>query len=171
LHGFSGDFEKKMTKQLESERIIIFLAFSFGIASVGSLVIFLTGGLVNSPTIAGPITLATIILTIVYMGAPALAHILTRLITHEGWKNLFLRPQLRHGWRYWIICWFGPGVLTVFGMSIFFTLFPENYDPDLGLVRQLLAASAAKAGQTTPSINPWIEIGRASCRERVYVQV
>lgn len=147
-----------MTKRLESERIIIFLAFAFGIASVGSLVIYLTGGLVNSPKIAGPITLATIILTIVYMGAPAFAHILTRLITREGWKNLFLQPQLRHGWRYWLICWFSPGVLTVFGMTVFFIIFPGNYDPDLGLVRQLLAASAAKAGQTTPSINPWIVV-------------
>lgn len=33
-----------------------------------------------------------------HMTTPALAHILTRLITREGWQGLYLRPNFKKGW-------------------------------------------------------------------------
>jgi len=47
------------------------------------------------------------------MWAPSLAHILTRLVTGEGWKNLGLRLNLRKGWPFWLAAWFLPGLLTL----------------------------------------------------------
>ena len=131
------------------KRIGIFIAFAFGIAWLVALGLYLTGGL--TPT---PITLVA--LAVGYMGAPALAHILTRLITREGWQGHYLRPNFKKGWLYWLICWVSPVIFAYLGMVIFFTLFPQYYDPTFSAVTKLMEQSATAAGQTLPAIDPWI---------------
>ena len=59
------------------KRIGIFIAFAFGIAWLVALVLYLTGGLTAT-------TYTLVMLGAGYMSAPALAHILTCLITREG---------------------------------------------------------------------------------------
>lgn len=129
-----------MISSLERRRILIFLAFAFGIAWLAGLVIFLTGGLVNSPVIAPGIglTLAGILLATVYMWAPAFATLLTRVITGEGWANAGLRPFFREGWPYWIAAWVLPAVLTVLGAAFFYLVFPQYFDPQLNTIRTQL---------------------------------
>lgn len=140
-----------MKSTLDRKRILIFLALAFGIAWAGALVIYLTGGLASSP-------FTYLILTVVYMGAPAIAHVVTRVITHEGWGTLYLRPRLRREWPYWVAAWFAPGVLTIIGMIVFFVIFPRYYDPDLNAVKQMLETQAALTGQPVQDINPWMII-------------
>jgi hypothetical protein len=96
----------KVNNRLDVKRITIFLAFAFGIAWLNGLVIYLTGGLAQSPEIVpgSGVTLALVLLAVGYMGAPALAHILTRLITREGWHDTYLRPR-QTSWPYWIAAW------------------------------------------------------------------
>ena len=53
------------------------------------------------------------IIVVGYMGAPTYAHLLTRLITREGWRDLHLRPNFRRGWPAWLGAWFLPGILTI----------------------------------------------------------
>ncbi len=141
-----------MESKLDLKRIIIFLVIAFGIAWASGLYIYLNGGLANSPQIRPGVTMAVLILATVYMSAPAVAHILTRLFTREGWKNLYLWPRLRHGWPYWLICWFAPGILVVLGMALFFLLFPQYFDPNLGNFRVVLERSAP--GRPLPN-NLW----------------
>lgn len=138
-----------MKSALDRKRIFIFLALAFGIAWAGALVIYLTGGLAGSP-------FTYLILTVFYMGAPTFAHILTRVITREGWDNLYLRPRPRREWPYWVAAWFAPGVLTIIGMLVFFLLFPQYYDADLSALQQLLETQAELTGQPVPEINPWL---------------
>jgi membrane protease YdiL (CAAX protease family) len=137
-----------MSENLDTKRIAIYLAFAFGIAWSTGLVIYLTGGLSNSPSLATgtPLTLALALLSTAYMGAPALAHVLTRVLTREGWRDSYLRPQIRRGWPYWVAAWFLPGILTILGGVVYFALFPGYYDPSLKVVRDLLA----KSGQPLP---------------------
>ncbi len=90
------------------------------------------------------------------MGAPTVAHVLTRVITHEGWDNLYLRPRLRREWPYWVTAWVAPGVLTVVGLLVFFALFPQYYDADLGVIKQMLETQAEMTGQPIPEANPWM---------------
>ncbi len=142
-----------MTEKLDTRRIAIFLLFAFGIAWATGLVIYLTGGLVKSVPLGGGLTLAVVLLATAYMGAPALANILTRLITHEGWKDVYLRPKFKQGWRFWFICWIAPSILVIVGMAVYFTLFPQYFDPALGTVRRLLEQRAG--GQLASQINPW----------------
>ena len=142
-----------MAKTLDVKRIVIFLIFAYSIAWATGLVIYLTGGLAKSPQIFGGLPLAVVLLATAYMGAPALAHILTRLITREGWKGLYLQPKFKQGWRYWLICWFAPAFLVVVGMVVYFALFPQYFDPSLGAVRRLLEQRTQ--GLALPQINPW----------------
>lgn len=138
---------------MDTKRIYTFLALAFAIAWVTSLVIYLTGGLANSPALVEGtgISLALVLLAGPVMWAPALAHLLTRWITGEGWQNLYLRPRLKEGWPYWLAAWFLPGLLTILGLVIYFLLFPGHFDPALGTLREMISA----AGVELPDINLW----------------
>lgn len=134
-----------MNTRIDTQRILIYLAFAFGIAWAVGLVIYLTGGLVDSPLLVDvpgviQLSLATVLLAVGYMWAPALAHILTRVVTREGWHDPMLRPRLGRGWPYWLAAIFLPAVLTILGAAVFFLVFPQYFDPELGLLQSLLPA-------------------------------
>ncbi|MDF1519717.1 MAG: CPBP family intramembrane metalloprotease [Brevefilum sp.] len=144
-----------MITRTNKKRIYIFLAFAFGISWAVALVIYLTGGLKNSPAYTfegGQITLAIILLASLYMFGPAIANLLTRIITKEGKKDLFLQPHFdqKRG-LYYLAGWFLPGLLTITGAILFFLIFPQFYDRNLSTLQSMLTAS----GQNS-SVNPWI---------------
>jgi len=141
-----------MNKALDTKRINVFLAFAFGISWSVALIIFLNGGLANSPEmIAGTgISLAVILLATGYMWAPALATILTRLITKEGWKDSGLPLNFKgRGWT-WAMAWFLPGILTLLGAGIYFALFPEHFDATLGTAKALIQNAESQSGESVP---------------------
>ena len=138
------------TKKVDTRRIVLFLGLTFGIAWLTGLAIYLTGGIVNSQQIAPRLPLALILMAIPYMWAPALAHILTRLLSREGWKDVGLRPHFRAGWPYWLMAWVLPGLSTIAGAVVFFLLFPRYFDPSLRFVRENLLVSPIFA-----RFSPW----------------
>jgi uncharacterized protein len=140
-----------MDTKLDTRRMVIFLGFAFGIAWLTGLVIYLKGGLINSPQIAPGITLALLLMATVYMSAPALGNILTRLLTHEGWKDMGLRTNFKKGWRFWLAAWFLPVAMTLPGAALFFVLFPQYFDASLSTLRQLMASSPSPMS----SLSPW----------------
>jgi membrane protease YdiL (CAAX protease family) len=145
-----------MEERLDLKRILIFLAFACGIAWATGLIVYLSGGLANSAELipGTGLTLAVVLVAVIYMGAPALAHVLTRLVTREGWKNVYLRPKLKRGWPYWVIAWFLPAILTLVGMVVFYALFPRYFDPSLSMIRAQLDQAVRMTGQTLP-LSPW----------------
>jgi uncharacterized protein len=144
-----------MEQGINRRQLAIFLGFAFGIAWIFGLIIYLTGGISNSPEIihGSKITLAIILLTLGYMWAPALANIFTRLVTHQGWTNLLLVPAFKKSWKFWVIAWFSPFVLTILGATVFFLIFPAQFDSKLSTFSQLIQT-------TSPGIavNPWLMI-------------
>ena len=149
-----------MAVEINIKHVAIYLAFAFGIAWGIALILYLNGGLANSPVLLavpgmqGGLTLALVLLAGGYMMAPALAHVLTRLVTREGWQGMYLAPHLRQGWPYWLAAWVLPALFTVLGMAIFFALFPQCFDASLGTLRAMLGRSLPP-GQTLP-ISPWV---------------
>jgi len=131
-----------------NKNIWIFLAFAFGISWTVGLAIYLTGGIVNSPELikGSGVTLALVLLASGYMWGPAIAHIITRLITKMGWKNAFLKPEFKKGWTFWLAGWFGPGILTLAGAALFFLLRPGSFDPQLTMLTNQLK-SAGVSGE------------------------
>lgn len=146
-----------MNTKLDLKRIYIFLAITFGLAWIVALIIYRTGGLQNSPVLmpGAPITLAVVLLVSLVMWSPTLAHVLTRWLTREGWKNTYLRPRIKRGWPYWLAAWLLPGILTLIGLIIFFLLFPQTYDPSLGKLQELINTNTPP-GTGTAEINLWV---------------
>lgn len=106
-----------MNNNSETRRIWIFILLAFGITWLTALVIAFKGGIANSPIVVPGLrlTLATVLIATVYMLAPALANILSRVITHEGWGNTWLRPHFKAGQYYWLATWLlvPPGAIFV----------------------------------------------------------
>ena len=135
-------------EKITRKRVWLFLGFAFGISWLTALVLFLTGGLQNSPVIfmisGMPITLALVLLSTAYMFGPAIANFLTRWITKEGKENLWLKPHFDRGrWVHWLAAWFLPGILTILGAVVFFLIFPQYFDSELIVLREQMEMSGA----------------------------
>lgn len=137
-----------MNTNQNTNRILIFLALAFGIPWAAALVISQTSLMVDNPIQAASIA------NIIFISFPWLANIATRLITREGWGNLWLKPKLRKGWRFYLALWLLPFLAAIVGGLIFYLLFPQSYDPNLGVVRKLAEGSPSAAGTS-----PWVILG------------
>ncbi len=80
-------------------------------------------------------------LAAVSMFLPALSMLLTRLITKEGFHDMLLRPRFRGNGGSYTLAYAGPGVLVLLGAVIYFLLFPSQYDPTAGYLREIMAES------------------------------
>jgi uncharacterized protein len=136
-------------QNLDLRRVLIFCGFAFAISGSAAIYVALTGGLTDGMT-----GTTVLILAAWYMPGPALANLLTRWVTGEGFGDLWLRPKLRQGWRAWVGAWFLPGLLTLAGIAVYFVVFPQHYDGSLGTVQRLLEQAAVQTGQVVP-ISPW----------------
>jgi len=133
-----------MENQLHTRRILIFLALVIGISWAIALVVYASSMMKTNPVMAMSIANYAIILT------PALANILTRFITKEGWRDLWLRPNFRRGWRFYLAAWLLPLLAVIVGAAVYYLLFPQSFDPSLAPVKALFAITPG-----AESINPW----------------
>lgn len=130
----------KTTKSMDltTKRILIFLAIAFIPTYLAEIITM--PPLYNSTDMADQV-LATM-LTAMVMFFPALSVFLTRIITKEGFQGTsYIAPK--NGTRsipYFLIGWFGPSVLTLIGAAVYFLVFPEKYDPNMGYLTTLMAA-------------------------------
>jgi len=134
-----------MKIKIDSRRITIFLVFAFGITWSFDLAIYLMGGLSNLK----PGTL-TWFLSIFAMVSPALATVLTRMVTREGWNDTYLRLHFKQNKRYWLVAWVGTPILLLLGMGIYYVLFPQYFDSSFSAVNKLLAQAAQQTGKAIP---------------------
>jgi uncharacterized protein len=130
----------EVIKKVDTTRIILFCTIAFGLSWLIALWIQMNGGLIDSPEIFPGIKLIVLIL-IAYMATPALANVLTRIITKEGWKDTYLRPQIKKNWRVYLIAWFAPLILIAVGTIAFYILFPQYFDPTLARLENLISTT------------------------------
>lgn len=141
-----------MKTALDLKRISVYLTFAFGISWFTALIIYFTGGLEDGPVLlpGTPITLALVLVATAYMFSPAVAHVLTRLVTREGWSGMHLGLRLGRAWRVWLLAWLGSVALVLFGAAIFFLSFPGSFDPTLGFLREQISGIEEQTGQPLP---------------------
>lgn len=133
-----------MNTHLNTKRILIFLTFVIVVSWAVVLAVKQSGMMETNPT--GGMMLANyIIITL-----PALANIFTRMVTKEGWENLWLRPNIKRGWRFYLAAWLLPLLATIVGGGLFYLLFPQVFDPNLSQVRAVFAPIPSLATQ------PWL---------------
>ena len=130
---FSQQIQSSPNSAAHEKRIYIFLAITFGLALAPYLVIYLSGGRLNSLLETPSVNFFLIAL----MFGPTIAHLATRLITREGWANPLLGANFRQGrWRYSLAAWFLPPAAAVVGATIYYLLFPGHFDPSMTIFRQ-----------------------------------
>ncbi len=69
------------------------------------------------------------------MFAPAIASLLTRIITKEGFKDMLLRPNFRGNIKLYLLIYFGPSLLIVVSALLYFLVLPGHFDPALTMLQ------------------------------------
>ena len=134
-----------MKTKINFRRINLYLLFAFGITWTIDLVIYFTGGLSNLTP--GSITW---LLSIFAMISPAIAAVLTRWISREGWKDTYLRVNFKQNRRYWLIAWVGTPLLLLLGTGIYFAIFPQYFDQSFAAISKILSQEGQRLGKTLP---------------------
>lgn len=127
--------EKTMVKK----RLVVFTLLAAAIAWILFMMIPVTGSKYGSGL--------SVVFLAAAMFAPAIASLLTRLITKEGFRNMYLRPHFKGHIRHYVLIWFAPTVLLLVSMVVYFLIFPGQFDPDLTSLQQ--AAASGNAGGLT----------------------
>ena len=115
-------------------RLALFVALTFVISWVIFLLIPLRGLTYGKGV--------SIVIIMAAMFVPALCSILTRLITKEGFGNMYLLPHFKGHMKHYLLVYFGPSALLFLSAAVYFLLFPGSFDPEL----TVLKAAAARTG-------------------------
>lgn len=126
------------------KRIGIFCGISYGLTYLIAFYLMFNGGAQNPLYSVG---LMACMLT------PALAHVLTRLLTKEGFKDCYLRPNLKKkNVKYYLLAWLGTEALILGGALIYYLIYFKAFDPSLGTLQSLLTSQAQFTGTTLPTL-------------------
>ena len=98
---------------------------------------------INGESLSGVPSLKAQLMTAAVMFFPAIGVLLTRLITKEGFAGSWLKLHLQGNLKYYLLAWFGPGVLTILGSALYFIIFPDQFDLSCGYMQAVLEASGA----------------------------
>ena len=84
------------------------------------------------------------------MFLPAIGALLTRLITKERItaRTLMLNIELKKDLKYYGLMWFGFALLILFGAALYFLIFPNQFDANLGYMQAVADAQGLEATQT-----------------------
>ena len=68
-------------------------------------------------------------LLVLMMFLPAIASLLTRLITHEGFEDMMLNWRWKGNGKRYLFAYFAPPLLAYAGAAVYFLLFPKDFSP------------------------------------------
>ena len=138
-------------KKLETKRIIIYLVITFLITYAYRFGVVYP--INNSANVRTDLNTITTLLIAAVMFFPALGVLLTRLITKEGFKNAWIRPNFKGNIKTYLLAYFGPGILTFLGIFIYFLIFPSHFDPEFGFIAATLEAAGTSAEEAGMSLS------------------
>lgn len=134
---------KEKIQNLETKRILIYIGVTF--ALTWGYCLLLVYPAMRGETLSGVPAAMTQLLVAACMFFPALGVLITRLVTKEGFKNAWIRPNLKGNLKIYLLAYFGPSILTVIGAVIYFAIFQGSFDPDCGYMKLTLEAAGASA--------------------------
>ena len=107
-------------------RVLVYVGITFALS--WGYCFLLLYPILGGESLTGVPSIVAQLMTAAVMFFPAVGVLLTRLVTKEGFKNSWLRLNLKSNIKLYLLAWFGPGVLTFLGMGLYFLLFPKELD-------------------------------------------
>ncbi|MDO4565769.1 MAG: CPBP family intramembrane metalloprotease [Oscillospiraceae bacterium] len=129
-------------RRLAKKRLLVFLALTFALTFLYEFLIVIPIG--NDPE-AAQLGIATALVSLAML-IPALCSLLTRLITNEGFKNLWIKPNFKGRVRYYLIAFFGPSLLILLGAAAYYLVFPARFDINMGYLVETYASLGVELG-------------------------
>lgn len=127
-------------KAAAKKRLLIFLILTFIISWTVFMLVPIFGLTYGQGS--------SIVIVASAMFVPAICSILTRLITKEGFGNMYLKPNFKGNIKLYLMVFFVPTILIFLSAAVYFLIFPASFDSGLTTLKQL-AASSGKA--TSPN--------------------
>jgi len=76
-------------------------------------------------------------------------------------SGILWKPHIKDHIRWWLTAWFGPAVLALLGVVVFYCLCPGRFDPNLTILNNQLLAQGF-------SISPWAVAGVSLVQSLTY---
>ena len=129
------------TTNKDLTRVLIYLVITFTITWGFCLLVLYP--VINGEALSGIPSMVAQLLVVVIMFFPSIGVLVTRLITREGFREAWLKPNLKKNLKFYLLAWFGPGVLTLLGTVLYFVIFPNKLDLNFSYFYQTLASTGA----------------------------
>lgn len=130
---------KENNQKLEIKRIIIYIGTTFALTWIYCLAVIYP--MMKGETLSGVPAVMTQLLVAAAMFFPAIGVCITRLVTKEGFKNAWIRPNFKGNMKVYLLAYFGPGILTILGTVLYFVIFQGSFDPECGYMKLTLEAA------------------------------
>lgn len=79
---------------------------------------------------------------------PTIGVVLTRFVTGQGFKDLYIKPlSLRRSLKWFVFAWFAPSMLIAFGAVIYYYIFPGDFDPACPGLQRAIDTQGALTGE------------------------
>lgn len=138
-----GKFMNTESKKEAVKGILVYLAVTFILTyGVEIFVIMPMAGSINiNLAYAAQMMIAGV------MFIPATGALITRFIMKEKLtkETMMLSINLRGNLKYYGITWFGVALMIIFGTVLYFLVFPNHFDKDMGYMRAVLEAGGQSA--------------------------
>lgn len=124
------------------KKIGTFLTLTFILTWIIAFTLMLNGGYQNP--------YATIIIA-GCMFMPAIATIITTLVTKEKFKDVWIKPNFKGNMKYYLIAWLLPALLIIIGAIIYFLIFPSHFDGNMSTMINATKSQLLSLGKSVPS--------------------
>lgn len=138
---------KDKLQNVETKRIFIYVVSTFLLTWIYCIAVIYP--MMNGETLSGVPAVMTQFLVAAAMFVPAIGVLVTRLVTKEGLKNAWVRPNLKGNIKTYLLAYFGSAVLTILGAVLYFVIFQGTFDPECGYMGLTLEAAGTPA-ETIP---------------------
>ena len=129
------------TKKQVFTRVLVYILITFALTWAYCLLVIYP--VVNGEALNSIPALGTQLLVAAGMFCPAIGALLTRLVTKEGFRDCWLRLNLKGNLKYYLLAWFGPAILTFLGAGVYFLIRPGDLDLSFTYFIETLEASGA----------------------------
>ena len=130
---------KEFDQKLETKRICIYIGMTFALTWIYCLTVIYP--MMRGEALSAVPAVMTQFLVAAAMFFPAIGVLITRLITKEGFKNAWIRPNIKGNVKTYLLAYFGPGLLTILGTLLYFMIFRGSFDPECGYMKLTLEAA------------------------------